>query len=79
MKIHILSQDNKLEAEKDLLTTNKIPSQITTNLEEVEKYLIGYEILREDMAKMWSTKDLLGWDERELLVWHHSLKHFPFK
>ena len=31
------------------------------------------------MAKLWSTEDLLGQYERELLVWHHRLKHCSFK
>ena len=44
-------------------------------MEEVEKYEIGADITREDMAKLWSTEDLLGWNERELVVWHHMLSH----
>ena len=31
------------------------------------------------MAKYWSTKDLLGWYKREILVWYRSLNHFYFK
>ena len=31
------------------------------------------------MEKLWSTKDLLEQDEREILVWHHSLNHFSLK
>ena len=27
------------------------------------------------MAKMWYTKDLLGYDERDILVWYHRTKH----
>ena len=31
------------------------------------------------MSKLWSTKDLLGRENRELLVWHHRLNHCFFK
>ena len=31
------------------------------------------------MAKLWSTKDLLGQDGREILVWHPRLNHCSFK
>ena len=34
-------------------------------MEEVDKYMIKSEITREEMAKLWSTKDPLGQDERE--------------
>ena len=27
------------------------------------------------MAKLWSTEDLLGWDERDLLVWYSRMNH----
>ena len=36
---------------------------------------VGYNLTREDMVKLWSTKKLLGWDKRELLVWYHWLDH----
>ena len=44
------------------------PSQIPTNLEDVGKGAIGSNITREDMAKIWSTEDLLGRYVRVLLV-----------
>ena len=53
----------------------KIPSQIPTNLEEVDKYAVGDKLNREEMAKLWSTKDILGHVEQEILVWHHRLNH----
>ena len=31
------------------------------------------------MAKLWSTKDLLGRDNRDILVFHHRMKHFTLK
>ena len=31
------------------------------------------------MAKLWSTKDILGWYNMNLLVWHHKLNHCSFK
>ena len=31
------------------------------------------------MAKLWSIEDLLGQDERDVLVWHHRLNQCPFK
>ena len=40
---------------------------------------IGSNLTREDMAKMCSTEDLLGQDEMEILVYHHSLNHYSFK
>ena len=48
-------------------------------MEEVGKYLIGSELTREDISKLWSTEDLLVRDERGLLVWHHRMNHFSFK
>ena len=41
----------------------------------MDKHLIGAELTREYMATLWSTEDLLGQDEREILVWHHRMKH----
>ena len=31
------------------------------------------------MAKLWSNEDILGWDDRELLVWHHRINHCSLK
>ena len=31
------------------------------------------------MAKLWSTKDLLGRYDRDLLVWHNQLNYCSFK
>ena len=59
-KIKIWDQDESLEAREDLLTTTEIPSQIPTNLEEVDKDVIGSKVTRKDVAKLWSAKDLLG-------------------
>ena len=39
---------------------HKRPSQIPANLEEVYRYVIGDNLTREDISKLWSTKDLLG-------------------
>ena len=44
----------------------------------MDKDAIGDNIKREDMDKLWSTKDLLVQDEREILVWHHRLNHCSF-
>ena len=74
-----MGQDKSLEAGDNLINPTDIPSQIPTNLEEADKYAIGSKLTREDMAKLWSTKDILGRDEREILVWYQSLNHFPFK
>ena len=41
--------------------------------------MIGANITREYMAKLWSTEDLIGWDERELQFWHHRTNHCSFK
>ena len=54
-EILILGQYKSLESGDDLLTVTDVPSQIPTNLEEVEKDAVGAEITREVMAKMWST------------------------
>ena len=48
-------------------------------MEEADKYEVGYELMRKDMAKMCSTENLLGRDGREFLVWHHRLNHCYFK
>ena len=33
----------------------------------------------EEMANMWSTKDLLGQDKRYILFWNHRLNHCSSK
>ena len=48
-------------------------------MEEVGKDPLGANIRRGKMAIIWSTKDILGWDKRELLVCYHRLKHYYFK
>ena len=48
-------------------------------MEEVDKDAIGYELTREDMAKLCSTKYLLGGYERDLLVWHHKMNYCSLK
>ena len=78
-EIRIWGQYNSLEAGKDIITLTNSPYKTPTNLEEVENYVIGVKLMREDMAKLWSTEELLGWDKRELLVWHHIPSHFSFK
>ena len=40
--------------------------------------VVGNEITMEDMVKLWSTKDLLGWGESDILSCHHRLNHFTF-
>ena len=57
-KIMMLVQDKILEAGEDLLTLTKIPSQIPTKLDKVDKNTVGDELTREGMAKLWSIKDL---------------------
>ena len=70
-----MGQEESLEVGEDLLTSTEIPHQIPTNLEEMDKDAVGSNLMREDMAKIWSTKYLLGSYERGLLVWHHWLYH----
>ena len=48
-------------------------------MEDTEKYEVGAELTREDMAKLWSTENILGRDEREILVFHHRLNHCYLK
>ena len=43
---------------------DKIPSQLTINLKEENKDMLRTKIMREEMANMWSTEDLLVRDER---------------
>ena len=74
-----MGQNECLEVGEDLLTPTDIQSQIPTNLEEEVKYVVGSELTREDMANIWSTKDLLVWYNRELLVWYNRLSYFSFK
>ena len=77
-KIRILGQYKSLEAVEDLLNPTKSPSPIPTNLEDVDKDVLGDDLTKEDMEELWSTKDLLGRDEREILFWHHRLNHCSF-
>ena len=70
-----MGQYKILEIGEDLLTLTDCPSKLPTNLEEVYWNAIGDNTTREDMAKIWSTKDLLGRDERELLVWNDRLNY----
>ena len=72
-------QGRSPEAGEELLTLTKRPYQISNNLEEVGKDVVEDNITREDMKYLWSTEELLGQDKREILVWHHSLNHCPFK
>ena len=46
-KIRILGQDKSLEAGEDLLTLTRSPSQISTNLEELDKDSILSELMSE--------------------------------
>ena len=71
-----MGQNKSLAVGEDLLNTTSIPSQITTNLDEVDRYSVGSGLIMEGMAKLRSTKDLWERDKRELLVWHHRLNHF---
>ena len=48
-------------------------------MEDLDKDEVGSELTGEDMAKLWSNKDVFGRDKREPLVWHHRLKHCSFK
>ena len=48
-------------------------------MEEVEKDVVIFKIKTDGMAKMQSTEDPLGWDGREIIVWHHRLNHCTFK
>ena len=78
-KIQILGQGEIPESGEHLLTPTEIPSQIPTKLEEVGKYVVGDNLTREDMVRTWLTKDPLGRDDRDLLVWNHRLNHCSFK
>ena len=70
-----MGQEKSLEAGEDLLTPTEITSQIPTNLEKADKYVIGAELTRGYMEKIWSTENLLGRDDRYLLLWHHRMNH----
>ena len=59
-KIRIWGQYKSLQVGEDLLTPTESPPKIPTNLEELEKYEVGANLTREDMAKLWSTEQLLG-------------------
>ena len=77
--IRILGQNKSLEAGEDLLTPTRRPSKIPTNLEYADTYAVGNDITIKDMDKLWSTKELLGRDKRELLVWYYRLNHCYLK
>ena len=40
--------------------------------------MVEYKLTRGYMYMLWSTKDLLVWDERYLLVFHHRMNHCTF-
>ena len=42
------------------------------------KDVVEYNTMIEYMDKLWSTKDLLGWGESDILSCHHRLNHFTF-
>ena len=79
LEIHILDQDKSLESREDLVTPTDIQYQIPTNLEDVDKDMIGADLMREDMANLWSTKDLLGRGNMDIVVWNHRLNHCSLK
>ena len=64
-------QEEIQEAGEDLLTPNESPSQLN-------KDVVGDNLTRKCTAKMWSTKDLLVWEERGFLFWNHRLNYFTF-
>ena len=37
------------------------------------------DLTREYMDNLWTKKDFLGQDDRELFFWHHRLNHGNFK
>ena len=43
------------------------------------KYVVGDNLKREYMAMLWFAEDILGQDNRDLLVLHHRMNHFNFK
>ena len=51
-KIRVFGQNETLEAGEDLLAPNKIPSQISTNLEEVDKDVVGSKFTRKEVPKL---------------------------
>ena len=55
------------------------PGAHPTNLDEMKKCLVRDELTGEDMANLWSTKELLVWDKRGVLICNHILNHFTFK
>ena len=59
LQIRILGKIGSLEAGEDLITPTESPYQLPTNLEEADNDVVGSDITREDIAKMWSTEDLL--------------------
>ena len=63
-KIRIWRQEETLEAGEDILTPTNIPSQLPKNLEVLDKYVLVANIMRDYMAKLWFTNDILGQDER---------------
>ena len=48
-------------------------------MDDAEKYFIGADLTREDMAKLWYLEDLLGPYLSYLLVRHNILNHCYFK
>ena len=58
-EIQILVQDESLEVGEDLINPTDIPSQLTTNLEDMDKDSVGAKLTRKDMENLWLTEDYL--------------------
>ena len=52
-------QDESLEVGEDLINPTDIPSQLTTNLEDMDKDSVGAKLTRKDMENLWLTEDYL--------------------
>ena len=72
-------QEDTLDTGEYILTKTDITFQLPTNFEEVEKDVVGANLTRKAMLNLWSTKEILGQEEREILVFNHRINHCTFK
>ena len=68
-----------LEVIEYLLTPTKTPPQPRNNMDDVYRNLVKAKIMRKEMSKLWSYKEILVQDKRGILIWYHRMKQCTSK
>ena len=74
----ILVKEENMETGEDLLNNTKITPQISTNLGDVDREVVGDKLTKEYMSNLWYIKNILRPYENEILLWHHRMNHCNF-